>query len=96
MRILVATGGAAHSDTAVRLGAHLAHKTNSHLTLLTVVHGESARPQAEATLNRAAALTTPYQVVPQKQIRLGAVAPEIVQAAQRGEYVRRPSWTSVT
>ncbi len=38
MHILVATGGAAHSDPAVRLGAYLAHKTNSHLTLITVIH----------------------------------------------------------
>lgn len=86
MRILVATGGAAHSDTAVRLGAYLANKTNSHLTLLTVIHSEADRPQAEAILKRATTLTAPYQIVPQKQIGLGAVAPEIVQVAQKGQY----------
>jgi nucleotide-binding universal stress UspA family protein len=86
MQVLVATGGAAHSDTAVRLGAFLTHKTDSRLTLLTVIPAEEDRPQAEAVLKRAAILVAEYQVVPQKQICIGTAANEIARAAQKGSY----------
>lgn len=86
MRILAATGGAAHSDTAVRLGAFLARQTNSNLTLLTVIRYDDDRPQAEDILTRAAAITTPFQVIAQKQIRTGQTAVEIVKEAEHGHY----------
>lgn len=86
MRILAGTGGAAHSDTAVRQAAYLAQKTNSQLTILTVVHGEVDRPQARAILTRASTITAPYQIVPQTQIGLGPVAPEIVKIAKTGQF----------
>lgn len=86
MQILVATGGAAHSDTAVRLGAFIAEKTGSHLALLTVIHSREEQPQAEAILKRAATLVSLYQIVPQKQICIGAAASEIVQMAVKDRY----------
>jgi nucleotide-binding universal stress UspA family protein len=86
MQILVATGGAAHSDTAVRLGAYLASKTSSHLTLLTVIRHEEDRPQAEAILTRAATLAAGHHITAKKQIRVGHTATEIVQAASQGKY----------
>ncbi len=86
MRILAGTGGAAHSDTAVRQAAYLAQKTNSQLTILTVIHGEANRPQAKAILTRATTIIAPYQIVPHTQIGLGPVAPEIVKIAKTGQY----------
>lgn len=86
MRIIVATGGAAHSDTAVRLAAFLANKTNSQLTIITVIGSESDRAHAEAKLTDAATVAATYQIEPQTQIGKGAVASEIVRAAQEGRY----------
>jgi nucleotide-binding universal stress UspA family protein len=86
MHILVATGGSAHSDTAVRQGAFLASKTESILTLLTVIRHDEDRSQAEAIITKAAALAALYQVTPQKQIRVGQPAVEIVQAASQGKF----------
>lgn len=86
MHILVATGGAAHSDTAVRQGSFLARQTNSTLTLLTIIRHDEDRPQAEAILTRAAALAAPYGVTAQKQIRVGQTAVQIVQAARQGKF----------
>ncbi len=86
MRILAATGGAAHSDTAVRLAASLTDKSRGQLTILTVIGSEADRPQAAAILKRAATLTTPFQIEPQTQIGVGPVAQEIVHTAQQGRY----------
>jgi nucleotide-binding universal stress UspA family protein len=83
MRILIATGGASHSDVAVRLGGILHQKTGGTITLLTVIKHETERTQAEAILVRAKTLITTMPVT-QTRIRIGRPAEEIVREAQRG------------
>lgn len=94
MRILVATGGAAHSDTAVRLGAHIAAITDSPLpTLLTVIRRESDRAtgqtilaQAQTLLAMSAPSATPPAPPSPTRLRVGLPAEEIVAEAKEGGY----------
>lgn len=93
MRILVATGGAAHSDTAVRLGAHIAAITGSPLpTLLTVIRRESDRVQGQTILALAQALLAlsapgeAHAPSPPTVLRLGSPSEEIVAEAKEGAY----------
>ena len=93
MRILVATGGSAHSDTAVRLGAHIAAITNSPLpTLLTVIRRESERIQGQTILALAQALLTmsvpsaSAATSPPTLLRVGSPAEEIIAEAKAGAY----------
>ncbi len=91
MRILVATGGAAHSDTAVRLGAHIAAITDSPPpTLLTVIRRESDRVQGQTILALAQALLAmhaPSGAAPSPtRLRTGSPAEEIVAEAREGGY----------
>ena len=91
MRILVATGGAAHSDTAVRLGAHIAAITDSPPpTLLTVIRRESDRVQGQTILALAQALLAmhaPAGAPPSPtRLRTGSPAEEIVAEAREGGY----------
>ncbi|MCI0395142.1 MAG: universal stress protein [Chloroflexi bacterium] len=81
MRILIATGGAAHSDVAVRLGACVVRATHSQATLLTVIKHETERQQANAILLRAAVLMAPALTGAQKRVRVGRPAEEIVREA---------------
>lgn len=83
LRILIATDGAAHSDTAVRLGSALARETAVAVTLLTVVKDKTRRPAAEATLAHAAnLLALPAETI----FYEGRPDEEIVRAAQAGGY----------
>lgn len=77
MRILIATDGGRHSDTALQLGQHLAQATAASVTLLAVVEDERERLQAEAILERAATLLSPA-VEPELKIRVGQPAAQIV------------------
>jgi nucleotide-binding universal stress UspA family protein len=86
MKILAATGGATHSDTAVILATALSHRTNSTLTLLTVIANEAARTEGEAILSRALLVAGETAVIPQTRIRSGQVPHEIVAEASEGAY----------
>ena len=86
MHILVATGGATHSDTAVSLGAYIAKQTQSSLTLLTVTRHEEDEIQADAILTRAANLAAQHGVTASKRVRIGQVAAEVVEEAGQGKY----------
>lgn len=86
MQILVATGGASHSDTAVNLGTKLANLTSSSLTLLTVIRHEEDEVQAEAILTRASTLAAQGAISVQKRIRVGQAAAEIVAEANEGSF----------
>ncbi|MCB8945218.1 MAG: universal stress protein [Ardenticatenaceae bacterium] len=86
MRILVATGGANHSDTAVLHGAHIAQYTHSSLTLLTVIRHEDDKQQAAAILTRAASLAAQQAITAEKRVRVGQVAAEIIKEANSGNY----------
>lgn len=83
MRILVATGGSAHSDVAVQLGGLIHQVTGGRLTLLTVISHETERAQAEAILIRAKTLIAAVSQV-QTHIRTGKPAEEIVSEAESG------------
>lgn len=85
MRILIATGGAAHSDIAVRLGNLIHQMTGGALTILTVIKHESEQAQAEAILIRAQTLLAPGAQA-QTRIRVGKPAEEIVHEAESGAY----------
>jgi nucleotide-binding universal stress UspA family protein len=85
MRILVATGGAPHSDVAVRLGGIIHQMIGGTLTLLTVIKHETERMQAEAILVRAKTLLTGV-VAPATSIRTGQPADAIVHEAVEGKY----------
>jgi nucleotide-binding universal stress UspA family protein len=85
MRILIATGGAAHSDVAVRLGDLIHQMTGGALTILTVIKHESEQAQAEAILLRAQTLLA-KRAQTQTRIRVGKPAEEIVQEAASGAY----------
>lgn len=83
MRILIATGGSSHSDTAVRLGGRLAELTHGNITLLTVTKHESERAAAWAKLERALSLLPPpVTAMATTQVRIGQVADEVVQEAR--------------
>ncbi len=81
MQILVATGGAPHSDAAVRLGGYLGEATGGLVTLLTVINSETGRFQGEAILERAATLL-PASIQVETKLRLGQPAEEIVREAR--------------
>jgi nucleotide-binding universal stress UspA family protein len=86
MQILIATGGASHSDVAVRLAAAISQLTGGKLTILTVIKRETERPQAEAILTRARTLVSPEVAEVRARIRLGQPAEAIVQEAREGAY----------
>jgi nucleotide-binding universal stress UspA family protein len=85
MRILIATGGSANSDLAVRLGAEIANATNSRVTILTVTKGASGQDLAQIILARALKLAPDVADV-QTKVREGQPALEIVHEAQEGAY----------
>lgn len=85
MRILIATGGAAHSDVAVRLGGIIHQTTGGTLTLITVIKHETERAQAEAILVRSKTLITAKSKI-QTRIRIGKSAEEILREATTEGY----------
>lgn len=77
MRLLIATGGDDHTDTALRLGGLLAETIGAPVTLLTVIGSEREWGQAEAILTRAQTLL-PAAVPVKTKIRVGQRARQIV------------------
>ncbi len=85
IRILIATGGTAHSDVAVRLGAFLAQRSGGTPTLLTVVKNEADADKGQMILQQAAVLAPTLNGASRK-IRVGSPAEEIVLEAREGRY----------
>lgn len=86
MRILVATGGSAHSEIAVQMAGTLAAAAGAQLTLLTVAVSESGRAHAEAvSLHSAAALRGWVDEV-EALVAVGRVAESILAEARTGGY----------
>lgn len=85
MRILIATGGAQHSDVAVRVGALLAQISGGSLTLLVVVKNAADRENGENILAQARRLTPAPDSVA-GQVRIGNTVDEIVSEAREGRY----------
>lgn len=87
MHMLIATGGAPHSDTAVRLGGRLAANMNGSVTLLTVVKREDKRAKGTAVLENALALLpTEGLTAVTSKIRAGHAAEVITAEAKEGAY----------
>lgn len=86
MQILIATGGAPHSDTAVRLGGRLAGQIAATVTLLTVVKNENDRAAGQAILQRAQKLLPEEVTAVTLQVRCGHPAEEIAAAAQENPF----------
>lgn len=85
LHILIATGGSAHSDTAIKMGGRLARLIDGRITLLTVIRREADRSQGEAILNRAQQLL-PREITEVKlRIRQGQPSAEIVREAVEGQ-----------
>jgi nucleotide-binding universal stress UspA family protein len=86
MRLLMATGGAPHSDLALRLGAHLARYASEPPTVLTVIRREADRAHARATQEHACEVVKPEIPEVQFKIRVGHPADEIIREAEEGGY----------
>ncbi len=86
MRILIATGGAAHSDQAVQMGAQIASEAGLAPTLLTVIKHEAEYTHAEAILARAVFHTTLDATGVHSKIRVGNPAKEIICECEEGGY----------
>ena len=88
MRILMATGGSAHSKAALRFGGHILHAVPASEipTIVTVIKDETERPRAEAILAEAYPLLEPGEITVHTKIRVGHAAEEIVREAEEGGY----------
>ena len=86
MRILIATGGATHSDKAVQLGAQIAGDADIAPTLLMVIKHEAEYSRAEAILARAVFHTALDKTDVRIRIRVGNPAKEIISEAGEGHY----------
>jgi nucleotide-binding universal stress UspA family protein len=86
MKILVATGGAPHSEKALQFTAELVQKTEGTVTIVTVVKQERLRPQGESILTRALTILPPHIYQSQTRLRIGHPAEEIVREAEQGQY----------
>ena len=86
MRILIATGGGAHSNLAVKMGAQLAGAVGLEPTLVTVIKHESEQAHAEAILASAEAMMDLGPGAVQSKIYIGNPAKKIILEAETGNY----------
>lgn len=88
MRLLIATGGAPHSEAALQLGALLRQmmRTDEVPTILTVVKADTKRAEIDERLLRACALLglKPFEV--RYKVRIGQPAEEILAEVVKGDY----------
>ena len=100
MRLLFVTGDTLHSDSAFRLGAHLARLTDVAPTILAVVRRDADRGPAGEALNllREALLASIPAV--EIKVRVGRPAEEILREAEEGKYglliIGEQQWSSRT
>jgi nucleotide-binding universal stress UspA family protein len=90
MKILMATGGSAHSEVALHFGAHILHTSRASITptVVTVARDNTGRPHAEAilALARSCQLLELSSPKLQTKIRIGHPAEEIIREAEEGNY----------
>jgi nucleotide-binding universal stress UspA family protein len=86
MSLLIATGGAPHSDLAVRLGGQVACRTGAIPTVLVVIKHEKDRTRADRTLLHARQLLAPEVSEVRTKIRVGHPAEEIIREAEESSY----------
>ncbi len=88
MRVLMATGGSAHSELALRFSTYILalDQSGAAPTVVTVIKHEADRPRAEAILRRAIELLGAAAPEVQPRIRVGHPAEEILREAEEGAY----------
>jgi len=84
MRILLATGGAAHSEIAVRLTVQLARVAPAEIAVLTVAAAAQHRAQAETIAAEAAAQFAGLAATVETRVRVGRTAGVIAEEAEGG------------
>lgn len=86
MRLLVAIGGAPHSDVALDTGLHVAELLAADATLLTVVPGAQAVDGAVRWLERVRSVRSDGGVSMAARVRIGRRDQQIVKEAAAGDY----------
>lgn len=86
MRVLVATGGAAHSDAAVRQVAEMARTIPVVPVILTVIKDADDQKDADAVLARTVELLSPHVDRVYTKTRIGNVGEEIVSEGEAWKY----------
>ena len=88
MKILMATGGSAHSEVALNFGAYILHTSRTRIipTVVTVARHEADRLKAEAILARSCQLLELDCLQVRTRIRVGHPAEEIIREAEEGNY----------
>lgn len=86
MKILVATGGAPHSEKALQFTASLAQDVKASVTIITVVRQERRRIEGETILTRALTILPPHIYQTKTHLRVGHPAEEIIQEAEQGAF----------
>lgn len=86
MKILVATGGAPHSEKALQFTASLAQEVKASVTIITVVRQERRRIEGETILSRALTVLPPHIYQTKTHLRVGHPAEEIIQEAEQGNF----------
>jgi nucleotide-binding universal stress UspA family protein len=85
MRLLIATGGAKHSEKALQLGGQMARNVRT-ATVLTVMKRPEDQVKAQAVLTQARQLLEPMVADVNTLLRQGNPAEQIVQVAREGHY----------
>jgi nucleotide-binding universal stress UspA family protein len=85
MRLLIATGGAKHSEKALLLGGQMARNVRT-ATVLTVMKRPEDKAKAEAVLAHARQLLQPTVPEVNTLLRQGNPAEQIVAVAREGQY----------
>jgi nucleotide-binding universal stress UspA family protein len=86
MRLLIATGGGAHSNLAVQMGAQFVAAAGFTPTLMMVIKHEAEYSHAEAVLARAVILMGLEPGTVKTRIRIGNPAKKIILEAESGKY----------
>lgn len=86
MRVLIATGGAAHSEVAIRQLAELALTVPVQATVLNVIHSERDREASEAVLAHAVELLEGFVEEIDTMTAVGSPAEEIVRESKAEAY----------
>lgn len=85
MKILMATGGSAHSAKALMLGVQIARCAETPPTVLTVIRRPADQARGEAVLARAKQMLADFPCV-ETRLRVGSPGEEIVAEAREGDY----------
>lgn len=86
MKLLMATGGSAHSEAALLFGMQIAKSSGTPPTVVTVIRREEARAHGVAVLARAQEVLAEAGLEAHTILRVGSPAEEIVRVAYEGAH----------